>query len=355
MRVGILIPGNIESQPYLRYFTDLFDSLEIDYEYVCWDRDNKNPTMYNNHKVITIKYSASIKNSNFRKLIDYWIFSKIVKKKLPKLGYDFLIIHTIANAFFLKNYLIRNFNNKFIFDIRDYSPIYPLIKNSVKELIDYSVITTISSEGFLNWLPKVNKYLLSHNVAKGYLESQQCNKLIRNDEIKILTIGQLRNSISNKRIINSLGNKENVKLLFAGVGVEKFDLETFALGRYSNVTFTGRYEKVDEPLLVMSSDLINIVLPNNLSNTTPMSNRFYLSIVHRKPMIVNEESIQAYFVKKFNLGLIVKSEDDIYDKIMEYLEGFDYVTYDKGCSDLIEIIKSDIVNFENNIKNKLKK
>ena len=100
----------------------------------------------------------------------------------------------------------------------------------------------------------------------------------------------------------------------------------------------------------MSADLLNIILPIDILSSTLMSNRFYLALIHRKSMLVNEESFQASIVKQFNLGLILKSEEDIYEKLLEYINHFDFAIFNKGCCDMIEILKKDIVSYENRIK-----
>ncbi|UQD56125.1 hypothetical protein [Flavobacterium sp. K5-23] len=356
MKVGIVLSGNIESQPYVSYYTDVFDNIDIDYEYICWDREKVNPSVYNNHNVISIDVKGSVRNNNFRKLYDYWLFSKNVKNHLDKNHYDFLLIHTIVNGVFLKNYLIKYYKNKYIFDIRDYSPIYPFVKNTVEKIITQSLFTSVSSEGFLKWLPNKSKVVISHNVSKYSLDVSLLNNnglLNNNDSITILTIGKIRDFYSNKRVINDLGNKQGIKMIFSGSGIESEKLETFSLNNYNNILFTGPYEKKDESTFVKSSNMLNIVLPKNILSTSLISNRFYLALTHRKLMIVNEESFQATFIKKYNLGIIVKSEDDIYVKMMEYIKDFDYNSFDKGCDDLIGIIKKDIVIFENTIKEKL--
>lgn len=354
MKVGIVLSGNIESQPYISYYTDVFDKLDIDYEYICWDRDKENPSVHNNHNVISINIKGSTKNNNFRKLYDYWLFSKEVKKHLANNQYDFLLIHTIVNAVFLKNYLIKYYNNKYIFDIRDYSPIYPFVKNSIERIIDQSVFTAISSGGFLEWLPDRNKVVMSHNVSKCNLDISTINNdTLSNDPLVILTIGKIRASSSNKRLITDLGDKQGVKMIFSGSGIESEELERFSSNKYKNIIFTGSYEKKNESTFVTLSNMLNIILPKDISCTTPMSNRFYLGLTHRKPMIVNEESFQSTYVKKFNLGIVVKSEENIYDKINEYIDGFDYNSFNNGCDDLIKIIKKDIEIFENTIKEKL--
>lgn len=355
MKVAIILSGNLDIQPYVRYFTDVFDSLLIDYEYICWDRDYSNPITINNHEIYSYRRNSSIKNKRFLKLYDYYLFSQFVINHLKKYHYDFLIVHTITNAVFLKNFLIKNFKQKYIFDIRDYSPIFVLTKKYVTQLVSHSTFTTISSSGFLTWLPNSNKYVISHNVAMQYLEESQFeHELFKGDKINILTIGQIRDYVTNKRLIVDLGNKDKIRLIFAGYGIEKDNIEKFALNSYSNVYFLGKYIKEDESHIVQNADFIYIVLPTDILSSTLMSNRFYLSIVHRKPMIVNEESAQASFVKKFNLGIIVKSDDNIQEKLFEYINSFDFVAFNQGCIDVIEVVKEDITVFKNSIINYFK-
>lgn len=93
-------------------------------------------------------------------------------------------------------------------------------------------------------------------------------------------------------------------------------------------------------------DFINILLPDTLSFNTPLSNRFYLSLIYRKPMIVNEESIQAKYVLKYKLGIVIKKGDNIYEKICEYVKTFDQNIFLWGCDTLLKEIKVDIDEFE---------
>lgn len=353
MKIGVILSGNIDSQPYMSYYTDVFDEMNIDYDYIGWDRDNANPQVYNNHKVISITVKGSIRNNNFRKIYDYWFFAKSVKEYLNKNTYDFLLVHTIVNAVFLKSYLLKYYNNKYIFDIRDYSPIYPFVKTIVKKLIVKSSFTAVSSEGFLKWLPAKSQVVMSHNIAKNNLHVPVLQKSLNRDSLTILTIGKIRDLHSNMRVICDLGNKTGLEMIFSGSGIESEKLKTFSLNNYRNVIFTGSYEKKNESDLVKSASMLNIVLPKNVLSRTLISNRFYLAITHKKPIIVNQESFQSTFISKYNLGIIIKSEENIYEKINEYIDGFDYNSFNNGCDDFIKVIKKDIEIFENTIKEKL--
>lgn len=348
MKICIICPGNIESLPYVKYYTDVFDSINADYEYICWDRDNSINTKYIEHNVTYFKKSSPATESSFRKLHNYWIFSKFVKTKIEKSNFDYVLVHTIACAVFLKDFLINNFKEKYIFDIRDYSPMLPYVKSSMKCLVNNSLFTTISSQGFLRWLPENNKYIISHNIDKALLKSSpKERKIFGTNPYQLLTIGQLRDFPANKSVIDAFANKKNINMVFAGVGPEKNNLALFSIKNcVDNIIFTGRYKKEDESTVVYPSDLLNIILPVDVASNTLMSNRFYLSLVNRRPMIVNVESIQAKFVEQFNLGIIIKSTDDIFSKLVEYSGAFDYETFNNGCEELIASILIDVEKFE---------
>lgn len=354
MKIAIIIPNIIDSTPYVKNFTDVFDRIGAEYEFICWNRNELKMVSKEKEKKYVFNHPGPESNSLCRKIYDYWLFSRFVIKCLSNTQYDYLTVHTIVCGFFLNNFLKNNFEGRYVFDIRDYSPITPFINKQIEKLIRNSSFSVISSNGYKKWLPQKYDYILGHNVRKKLIENTINNQrdddiLPLYDEIRILTIGQIRDFESNSRIIDSFGNKNKIKLIFAGSGLEKEKLEKFSKERYSNIYFTGRYQKNQEKKIVENSDFINIVLPSSSLFRTQMSNRFYLSLVSRKPMIVNSESIQARFVKKYKLGIVVNSTDDIYDKLTEYIREFDKNVFDNGCEEMIANIFQDINNFEDEI------
>jgi hypothetical protein len=350
MKIAIIIPNLMESAPYVKNFTDVFDSIGADYEFICWDRNQVLTQPIKSEKMIVFKRSGHESNHLLRKLYDYYMFSRFVVKSLKSKRYDYLTVHTIVCSIFLDKFIRKAYKGRYIFDIRDYSPIYPYVKNNVRKLISSSSFTIISSDEYKRWLPKDKDYVLGHNVRKQDLESSfYKNDFNVNKYFTILTIGQIRDFSSNSRIIDSFGNKHNFIVKFAGSGLDKENLELYSRDRYSNIHFTGRYNKEEEGNLVKNSDFINIVLPTTAFAMTQMTNRFYLSLIYKKPMIVNYESIQAKFVEKYSLGIVVNSSEDIHDKLMQYSKVFDIQVFDKGCEDMLKIITQDIDNFENEI------
>ena len=335
--------------PYLKYYTDIFELIKVDYEFICWDRYT-NSNNYNNRKSHCFTLYSPYSNHFFKKLFGYGLFSRFVINCIKREGYDLLLVHSLVNAVFLKRFLLKSYKNRFIYDIRDYSPIFPFFKRSIKEIIAHSAITTISSFGFLQWLPKGFEYVIGHNIGKqeviSALKGEKSNHIENKNDIKVLTIGQIRHYLTNVRLLSSLGNQPGISLIFAGWGFETDRLEEFALNRFSNVLFTGKYDKQHEWSIVDSSDILNVILPSIFFERTLISNRFYLSLVYKKPMIVNEESVQADLVKKYNLGFVVKSTDNIKEKLLDYLKDFDAIAFDENCNNLLRLIKKDIEKFE---------
>jgi hypothetical protein len=355
MKIVLIIPNTIENAPYIEYYTDIFKKYgKIEYSFITWNRELKPEKKTLPDYIYEFNLVSPVNISKVKKTYHFWLFKNYAIKILNTLEIDLIIVFTLQNAFFLSNYL-KKYSNKYIFDIRDYTPFYPLMKRLVSNLIKQSAITVISSLGYKNWLPRGHEYLLSHNVKKELIINAINRKIKtttfkKSKPIKILTIGQIRDYSSNSKLIISLQNKSNVELSFVGDGSEVESLKRIS-AKSNNVTFSGRYLKSEEPFIVENHDLLNILLPDSIAHNTPMSNRFYLSLMFRKPMIVNIESFQTHYVSKYNIGIIVRNEDDLFLKINEFQKSFSEVDYLNNCRRLLVILKKDIDKFEEEIQN----
>ena len=66
-------------------------------------------------------------------------------------------------------------------------------------------------------------------------------------------------------------------------------------------------------------------------------------------MIVSSGGIQAEYVKEYDLGIIVSSEDDIYSKTMIYARSFDPIQFQKNCDRFLEMVRSDMQIFSRSV------
>lgn len=356
MKVCIIVPNIPDNIPYLQYYIDLFDDNNIDFDILCWDRNNKlkEDSLPNNYYV----FNKSGKESNpiFFKIYDFHCFTKYVKRHLKSHKYNYIVVCGIILAFYLRKHLLSSYKNKYIFDIRDYSIILNYSRFTLYKLVQCSALNVISSVGYLKWLPGNFEYILSHNVRKrlilkGLEFYKDIKPISSNNKTEILTIGQIRDFESNSQMIAAFGFNDKVSLKFSGEGLDYIKIQNFAKRNAFNCSFTGKYKKNEEHLIVNNCDIINILLPEKDYVMTQMTNRFYLGILYRKPLIVNKKSIQYSFVKKYNLGFGADLDDDLNLQLNEYLSSFNPKSFQLGCEEIICDVLSDINRFESKILN----
>lgn len=72
-------------------------------------------------------------------------------------------------------------------------------------------------------------------------------------------------------------------------------------------------------------------------------------------MIINDQCIQAEYVKKYHLGFIISDINNIKNELENYILNFDYSKYQQGRIDFLNIVISDYKIFSNSIMQIIKK
>lgn len=353
----ILLIGDspITDSPYIGSYIEVFNKSGIPYDLLYWNRHMDETSKLPSNYVTFDKFTDN-SYPQWKRLWNIYCFTRFVRKYLRKHDYSYVVVFTIAHACFLAYYLRRKYHNRYVFDIRDYSPFCGVkyLKKIIFNLINDSAFTVISSKGFLRWLPQFpeSKYIVAHNtniesILNGF--DTKPNSEI-NYPIKLLTIGQLRDYSSNSNIIERLGNDEDYKLVFSGSGLAEQPLKDFVIKtNVKNVSFTGRYKKEDEKKMVEACDMLNIYFNHDINSDTLMSNRFYLSVLHRKPMIVRKNTFQAELVELYGLGVVLDENDDFKKSIEQYVRTYDSEKYNKGCQQYLSIIQKEMQLFESKL------
>ena len=352
MKILLLLPASPSASPYLRYYLNVFDKNNIDYDVCIWNRSNdiikdKNYFVFNSK-------NTNNKNPLF-KVKAFGDYRKFIIKILKDRQYDRIVVFTIQLAIYLSKVLLQQYKGKYIVDIRDYSKILkiPFSYNILSKILRNSAQNCISSPGFRYWLPKDSKYVVSHNILKeDLLYVRPTQRAIRHNGVfNILTIGTLRNLDSNLKLVYSLANNKKYILTFAGQGPATNSLKKLVdTNNYENIVVSGKYQKAEERDIVQSADMINLLLPDDLNSRTCMANRFYLSIVYRVPMIVDFGTYEGECVQKYHLGVAVQSNDDIEKKIEEYWQTMNHDLYNDGCEAFIQEILKDMHEFESRLE-----
>ena len=340
LRVALVLSSNIEIAPYFLYYTDCLEKINVDYDIYSWDRLNLGTEMK-----YCYKYRSPQSRSSIRKIFDFSKYSKYVKEALLSSKYDYVIVFTLANSLFLGSFLRRNFRNRYLIDIRDYSPIFPFTKKRLIRIFKDARMISISSIGFKKWLPPNFNYVISHNVRLNALEnSYQAKQIQDKHPLIISTFGSLREYETYRKLIDNLSKSDRYILEFNGSGCEP--LKEYADHRNINIIFGGRYNREEEQAIIERADIINMLSPRTTVNCAYLNNRFYHAVVHRKPGLVNDGSIMAEYIEKYYLGLVLHSDEDILGKIERWVNEFDINAFETGCMKMTDILIQDVKYFE---------
>ncbi len=344
MKIALICPSNILYMPYVDNYTKIFDEINADYSVINWDR-------FKIEKESEFTYRDS-KIGHQRGFLDYFKYSRFVLNILKKNNYDKVVVFGIQLVFFLKRYLIKEYRDRYIIDIRDYNKIIKYFK--IEKTIAHSNFTVLSSPGYKEWLPESNNYVINHNSRIESLdELRELDGDIRNkDFININYIGSIRDYKMNIDFINSLKNKKHIALNFHGEGAINKDIENHVTNqKIDNVKLTGRYEKKQESDLYKNSDFINILIPNDSINSrTLLPNRLYNAAIYGKPMLAFVGTYLAEIVNKYNLGIVVESFDNIEIEIMEYINDFKLEFYENGRTLFFEGVIKENIEFRDRLQ-----
>ena len=352
MKAAIIILGNSWVCPYVNTYKRIFEDLGCDYDVILWDRDGSDacaPYRYCSGK-------ANLKNP-LLKAFHYLKYADFIRKTILKNGYDRLVVSGPQLAILLSGILRKRYKGRYVIDYRDISVEQHLMLGGVySKVLENSFCNVISSPGFKKHLSAKYDYLVSHNLnIDAVIESLNSDvpPFCKTAPLNILTIGYIRNYSSNVKIIQALGGNDEYRLKFVGHGDAAASLQEFAVSEgCANVGFEGFYKKEDEAAIVEDCDLVNIFFPDDVAHSAIMSNRFYLALIHKKPMIVAAGSIQAEYVKKYGLGVVVDDCSNLDVNIKSFLSAFDYSLFCENCNKLLrgfvedhEVLKSSIAAF----------
>lgn len=354
MKVGLILPGNIWFSPYVRIYTQILEELGVDYDIVSWNRDGSD-----RKEGFQFEMQCSNDSSRISKFLPYIHYISYVKKIIIQNDYERLIVFGPQIGIFINHFLTKRYKKRYVFDYRDLSieqknifkiPFLSVLKNSFANVI--------SSPGFVQCLPKRFNYLLSHNfditkVTKAIEE--QTSIEYNHDVVNVLTIGGIRDYESNISVVNALCNKTDFKMSFVGKGIAADRIKEYVVKNdIKNVEFEGYYPKEKEGDYIQRCSMLNIFYPKIQSHSTALSNRFYNSLIYKKPMIVTSNSTQGDYVEKYGLGLSLDNCSNLDEKINKYLSNFNYKEFIGRCNELLELFLKDTIILKSTIKDFLK-
>lgn len=350
MKVALILPGSIWYAPYVRNYTRILDEQNVEYSIISWNREGDD-------KPEGFQYNVRCKAGHGSAgLSAYSGYLKFIKSTIKNHGFNRIIVFGPQMTCLLSSFLLRYFRGRYMIDYRDLSIEQKMgFKQLFAVMLKFSCANVISSPGFKRCLPKHN-YYISHNFDEHAVRETLANKSIENcfnveKSIDVLTIGAIRDYSSNIEVTKALVNKEGFALRFVGRGkgtVERLQDYCDEV-KAKNVSFVGGYDKPQEPCYIRSCTFMNIFYPRIITHDTALSNRFYNSLIYRKPMIVTKDTIQGDYAEKYNVGIAISDCKNLLNELNSFL-GQNYDAYCKRCDNLLEEFLKDQKDFKEVVK-----
>lgn len=334
-KICFIFPGNLHLCPYISLY---LNNLEMDYDIICWDRENANEQLDENIFVFRkqIKFSSKL-----TKLVSYWYFYRFAKKIILDKKYDGLVfLNTIASLILFPITQMKIYKNKYIVDIRDYSgEKNKIIYKIEKKIIQNSYNTIISSSYFQDFLPPYH-YLPVHNIQEvnSNKHEKEISCLRTKSVINIGFIGSVGLYMEqHKKLILKLKNNPFFHLYFIGSGSEPLK-EFCELECVDNITIKGKFNPNE--ILDYYNDID--IIHNLYGNKTPvldyaLSNKLYFAAQLHMPILVCPNTAMEKEATKYGIGITIDldSDQNIEESIKEFVKNLDEKEFLLGCDKLM--------------------
>ena len=342
--------------PYAKQYEDAILKAGYGYDILFWDRFSNAPLEKRDNEFIFHRV-CTLGGNRLKKIYPFFLFRKNVKKIIREGQYNKIIILNTMPGFLLHDIFLKQYRNRFILDIRDYTyEKYNFYLNTVHKLIDASFFSTISSQGFKSFLGKNDKLILNHNISN-LDKIEKYPSLNKNKkEITIGFVGAVRYFDENIALIKSFKSSSRFTLIFNGREAADCHLEEFCNNnKITNVKFSGAFLNEEKPMLYKKIDIINSLYGNQkIDVQTLLPNRLYDALIFKKPLIVTEGTYLSKIVKKYGIGLTLPGSQDynekIYkEKILQYVSRFDEKKYLLNANQLLKKINEEQAEFHRQI------
>ena len=339
--ISVIFCGDIRYCPYLSRYTDRFDKANAEYEVLFWNRGAFQLDVPANY--IYYDNPSAEDLGKAKKLIDFLGFRTWVKKQLKRSKPDGIVFLSTLSAVLLWD-VAKKFNERYVFDIRDYSyENIGIFKKIESRIISNSYFTAISSKGFKAFLPEY-EYVIAHNFNRNdmtvpYIFSK------KKEPYEIVWNGTVRFFDYQKKYLDVFKNDSRFVMVYHGAGV---DLEKYKQycneNSITNVRFTGAYDNKDKAKLIQNATFLNNCYGGREGDELrfAISNRFYDGIVFHIPQIVEDGGYKAGETIRLKVGLGVEPTQDLPEKLYQYYNGLDVDSFNQYCESAIsEVLLED--------------
>lgn len=340
-KIAILSAVNVKHMSLISLYTDILKSQDVQVDLIYMDKYGEEEDFPCNNKY---RYVIKI-NRNWnraKKAACYLSFIPYATRILNKNKYDFVIVWNDVAIFMFADYLRIHYPGKYCVNIRDNMRYdQKIFQRRYEKCFMKSAFNTISSKGYLDFLPKKPEYILIHSLNLSVLQEMKIHDRMRveGEPIRIGFIGYVRFFERNKMLLDTFKNDPRFELHYYGKGAE-------VLAEYArengiiNTAFHGGFPVSDTAKYLEKIDVINNLYGNdNLDLRKAVSIKFYHALYSRIPILVYPDTYVGKLAQDLGVGFEIADEDinvSLPDRVYEWYMGLSYNSINYASEQYLE-------------------
>lgn len=277
----------------------------------------------------------------------YYSFSKYAKRTVRSNKYDYLIIWNEMTAGWMSRFLVKEYKKRYCINIRDLFDenyiLTKLIQPKLNLAIKYSDFNTVSSKGYIKFLPPA-EYIEIHSLNEDFCVRKKGIQNKKDGEhLTIMYVGNIRFLEKLKAFLDLFKNDDRFSVVIAGSGSSSIEEYCKSIGA-KNVSFIGTFLKEETSEVISKADILyNLYGTENNCLRTALSQKLYLAISMRIPILVYNKTSMYDYANECGLAFGIEDkcelDRDIPRKLYDWYNSLD-----------LEEIEIKCIKMENEIK-----
>ncbi len=341
MKILLMGFAKMKYMPYMHFYLDQIDRRQHEVHVLYWNRDCAPEIPPAGVACHEFAWSMEDDIPKLRKLRGFYAYRKFAADLLRRERFDLLIVMHSLPGVLLSGLLTRKYRDRFIFDYRDYTyEAFAPYRRIIHKLVCASRATFVSSDGFRDALPPLDKIYTSHNLRPAALAQRRQPVRRMEGPLRIAFWGYIRHEQLNRKIIRALAGDERFQLHFYGrEQAIALNLKEYAqtLGA-DNVVFHGAYDPGAQDVFAANTDLLHNLYSNTEApaQQRAMTNKYYDGLVYRLPQLCMKDSFMGSRVAQEGLGLVCDPDaPDFADAIWDYYHRIDMEEFCRRCDEVL--------------------
>lgn len=353
-KIAILSSVNIKHMSLISLYTDILKREGIAYDIIYMDKYGEDEAFDCANKY---RYVNVVKQSwpKLLKELKYMTFWPYAVRQLKKGGYDFVIVWNDLAIFMFGRFLSKHFAGRYCLNVRDnmrYDD--PRFAWRYATCFTNAAFNTISSNGYLEFLPKNGEYMQIHSLNLSALEGVPAHTGLRKEgePIRIGFVGYVRYYERNKKLLDAFANDPRFVLCYYGKNADVLKAYAEEKG-ITNVDFHDSFPVSDTGKFLEKVDILNNLYGNdNINVRKAISIRYFHAMYTRSGLLVSTNTYVGELAKEAGIGFEVDDDhidEDMKERLYSWYRSIDFAQLDKNCAQRLETAMEENKNFEKTV------